>query len=176
MTTDTSRTLEIESSPAKLLRLVGIGVLMTAVAVTVTLLPDVPYIGRVVGGYFGILFFGLCTGAALWRLLTASGPVVTISPEGIRDTRIAAAIIPWRAVTGISTWQYRGQKLMVLAMKPGIEDQLGLTLAVRWSRGANRAFGADGLCVTAAGLKIDYDTLLRTSQDYARAYGPQASR
>jgi hypothetical protein len=166
MTADTSRTVVIESSPAKLLVLVGVGVLMTAGSLIVALLPGIlPEIW----GYLGTAFFGLCTGVALWRLLTSSGPVITISPEGIRDTRIAAALIPWSAITGISTWEYRGQKAMVLAMKPGVEDELGLTRVARWTRSANRALGADGLCVTASGLKIDYDMLLQTSLDYAHA-------
>jgi hypothetical protein len=38
----------------------------------------------------------------------------------------------------------------------------------RWTRGANRALGADGLCVTAQGLKIDYPALLATCMDYWR--------
>lgn len=166
---DTSRTLVIERSPAKLLVLVGIGVLITAVSMTIALLPGTLTYRKILAGYFGTVFFGLCTGVALWRLLTSRGPVITISPEGIRDTRIAAALIPWSAVTSISTWKRHGQKVMVLAMRPGVEDRLGVTRAARWSRSANRAPGADGLCVTAAGLKIDYDTLLQTSLYYARA-------
>jgi hypothetical protein len=173
MTTDTSRTLVIENSPARLLRLVGMGVVMTAVSVAVALMP-----GAAIGiwGYLGIAFFGLCTVVILWHLLFSSGPVITISPEGIRDTRVAAALIPWSAVTGISTWEYSGQKAMVLAMKPGAEAGLGLTRMARWTRGANRALGADGLCITAAGLKIDYDALLRTSLDYAHAGRDRSAR
>jgi hypothetical protein len=169
MTTDTSRTLEIESSPTKLLVLVGIGVLMTATSAWVALLPGKLSIVAMIVGYLGIAFFGLCAVVAVWRLLTARGPVITISPEGIRDTRLAAALIPWSVVTGISTWEFRRQKVMVLAISPGAEEQLGLSRMARWMRGANRALGADGLGITASGLKIDHDTLLRTSLDYAEA-------
>jgi hypothetical protein len=126
---DTSRTLIIESSPAKLLVLVGIGVLMTAVSITVALLPGTLTYRKILAGYFGPVFFGLCTGVALWRLLTTRGAVITISPEGIRDTRIAAALIPWSAVTGISTWKLHGQKVMVLAIKPGVEGRPGIVRA-----------------------------------------------
>src|SRR5215510_3879171 len=168
MTTDRSRTLVVESSPEKLVLLVGLGVLMTAGALTVALLAGISPFHKAMG-YFGTVFFGLCTGVFLWRLLTARGPVITISPEGIRDTRIAATLIPWSAIRGISTWEYRGQKVMVLAMKPGIEDGLALTLVARWTRSANRVLGADGLCVTTSGLKIDYDTLLQTTLGYAHA-------
>jgi hypothetical protein len=52
---------------------------------------------------------------------------------------------------------------MVLAMKPGFEARLGLSRFARWTRSA---LGFDGLCVTAAGLKIDFNTMLQTSLDY----------
>jgi hypothetical protein len=164
-----SQTLVIENAPGKLLLLAGVGIVMTATSIAVFFLPGAVSLVRIVIGGFGTVFFGLCTGVWLWRLFRWRTPVVTISPEGIRDTRIAAEMIPWSAVTGISTWQFSGQKVMVLAMRPDVEDRLGLARAAHWSRGANRALGADGLCVRAAGLKIDYDSLLQISKDYANA-------
>jgi hypothetical protein len=118
-------------------------------------------------GYLGTAFFGLCTVVSLWRLLISSRPVITISPEGLHDTRVASAPIPWSDVTGISTWESFGVRTMVFAVKPAVEDGLGLTTVARWTRGVNRAIGADGLCISASGLKIDYDTLLQTCTDYA---------
>jgi hypothetical protein len=173
------RTLEIESSPAKLLFLVGICVVMTAASIALVVLPAemlpdmvLSYAKAKIVGALGAVFFGLCTVVVVWRLFTSQGPVITISPEGIRDTRIASEVIPWSAVTAISTWQFKGQKAMVLGMKPGIEARLGLTRTARWTRSANRSLGADGLCVTASGVKIDYDTLLRTCVAYANAKQP----
>jgi hypothetical protein len=168
MTAD--ETIVIERSPAKLLLLVAMGVLMTAVSAAMIFFPSMPFAKRVVG-YFGVGFFGLCTCVALWRLLGASGPVITISPQGIWDRRVAAEPIPWSTVAGISTWQLRRQKVMVLAMKPGAEERLDLTRMARWTRGANRALGADGLCISAIGTKIDHDTLVRISRDYLERKG-----
>jgi hypothetical protein len=56
---------------------------------------------------------------------------------------------------------------MVLDVDPAFESRLTLTAIARWTRGPNRATGADGLCITALGLKIDYDTLLTTATAYA---------
>jgi hypothetical protein len=167
--TDTSRTLRIVYSPVKLLAMVGLGLLMTALAIIVIFLPDVPALKRFIGGYVGSVFFGLGTVLVAWRLLHARGSAVTISPEGIHDPRIAAALIPWNAVTRISTWSYRRQKFVVLAIEPSVEAQLGLTRVARWTRGVNRTFGADGLCITATGLKIDFETLLQTCLAYAQS-------
>jgi hypothetical protein len=166
MTTDTSRTLVIEGSPWKVLRLAVIGVLMTAAGIWVALVPDVPFYKKLLGGYMLTVISVGFIAVILWRLFTSRGPVITISPEGIRDTRVAAAVIPWRAVAGISTWEFRRQKVMVLALRPGVEDQLHLTRLARWGRGPNRALGIDGLCITAQGLKTDYEALLKAALDY----------
>src|SRR5262245_40416768 len=171
MAIEASRVVEISGSPWKVLGLSVLGVMMTALsaAIALRLFPGM----RVdtyheLMGYAGAVFFGFCTAVGVWRLLTTSGPVVTITPEGIRDTRIAREFIPWSAIKRISTWEYRGQRVMVLAVDPEVERRLTLTAIARWSRGANRALGADGLCVTAQGLRIDYDTLLATSVALAR--------
>jgi hypothetical protein len=166
-----SQVVEISSSPWKMLGLSALGVLMTglSVAIALQLFPGMQVDAfHQLMGYVGAGFFGLCTVLGFWRLLTTSGPVVTITPEGIRDTRIAREFIPWTAIGRISTWEYRGQRVMVLAVDPEVERGLTLTSIARWSRGANRALGADGLCVTAQGLRIDYDTLLATSVALAR--------
>lgn len=169
MAVDTTRTIEIENAPAKMLRLVGLGVLMTGVSVALAFrwIPDIGpgSYGEFIG-YCGLVFFGVCTVVVLWRLLTTRGPVVTIAPDGIRDRRLTSDLIPWTAIRAISTWEYRGQKAMVLAVDPSTEARLALTRMARWTRGANRALGADGLCVTAQGLKIDYVNLMALSLDY----------
>src|SRR5262249_14816964 len=158
MTFDGSGTVEIRGSPIKLIGLVGLGALATAGAASLAF-RWLPGIGA--GsfaefiGYCGLLFFGLCTAMAFWRLLKANQTVVTITPRGIKDVRVAAEIIPWSAVRNISTWEIRRQKIMVLDIDPATEQRLTLTRIARWSRGPNRALGADGLCVTPQGLKID---------------------
>jgi len=171
MMTDTSRTLKIESSPAKLFGYVAAALLMTTGAIFVSFFPEPISFRKLVGGYFGTVFFGLATCVWVWRLLNSPRPVITISPEGIRDTRVTSAPIPWSAVTRISTWPSRGpgwSRYIVFAIKPSVDAGLSLTPIARWNRAVNGALGADGLCITAAGLKIGFNTLLQICQDYAR--------
>jgi hypothetical protein len=59
---------------------------------------------------------------------------------------------------------------MVLAVDPAAERGFVLTRMARMTRDMNRSLGADGLCVTASGIKIDYDTLLATSMAYWEAH------
>ena len=170
---DTNEQLEIEASPWKLLSMGLLGAGMTALgaALAFGLMPNGPSGGSVGQfiGYVALCFFGLCTAILLWRAFTSRGPVVTITPDGIRDSRVAADFIPWTAVLHISTWTHSGQKIMVLAVDPDVEARLALTRVAKMTRGANRALSVDGLCVTAQGLKMSYDDLLRTTMAYATA-------
>jgi hypothetical protein len=171
-THDTSRTIEIEGSPAKLILLSVLGLVMTGASLFVVLYPPLrtDIMAQIVG-YFGTLFFGLCTLIGFVRLVRAGRPVVTISPLGIQDVRVASETIPWAAIKNISTWSGEGQRSMVLAVDPAVERTLTLTTIARWTRRANAMLGADGLCVTAAGLRISYPALLSTTTAYAQAHG-----
>jgi hypothetical protein len=170
----TSDVMEIKGSPAKLIGLLAIGVLMTALSAALAFrwLPVTPR--AVPWGWFGLVFFGLCTVICVWRLLTAGRTVVTITPQGIKDVRLAADVVPWRAVRDISTAVVKSQKFIVLAVEPSIDKQLSLTRIAKWSRGPNRALGADGLCVSAIGLKIGHDALFKAClANWRAARGPR---
>ncbi len=162
-----SNTLDIKASPRKLVVLGLGGIAMTALSavIALSLLPgETPSLfDRVLMG-FGTLFFAFCTVVAFWRLATERGAVVTLAPEGIRDTRIAAETIPWSAVRGVSTWSAFGQRVMVLDVDPETEKRLHLSAIARGTRSANKALGADGLCVTAQGLDAAYDEVLTRSR------------
>jgi hypothetical protein len=161
--------MEIKGSPAKLIGLLAIGVLMTALSAAVAF-RWIPVGGAAVAwGWAGLLFFGLCTAICFWRLLTAGRTLVTITPRGIKDIRIAADAVPWSGIRDVSTAEIKRQKFIVLAVDPSVEKQLALTRIARWSRGPNRMLGIDGLCVSAIGLKIDHDTLLRACLAHWRA-------
>jgi hypothetical protein len=162
MTENAAGVVYIVGSPSRLLMLAGLGVLMTGMSAIVgfELIPDMqPSYFTKAACMFGTVFFALCTLIALWRLLFGRGPVITISPQGIRDSRVAADVIPWSAIRTISTWEHTGQRVLVLNVDPAVERTLRLSMIAKYTRSANRALGADGLCVTAQGLKISYDEL-----------------
>lgn len=172
MTIDTTETIEIRGSRLKLVLLGALGIIMTAACAWIA------WIGLANPGSFaqlamwiGVPFFGFCTVIAFWRLGTAERVVLTLSPEGIRDTRVAVEVVPWTAVRDLGTWAMQGQKVLVLDVDPEVEKRLTLTRMVRWTRGANAKLGADGLCITAAGLQMSYQQLLDAALAYAAAHG-----
>jgi hypothetical protein len=170
MAIDTNRTVEIKAAVGQMALLALGAAAFTAGAVFILangLAPPGSF--KELAVYVGVSFFGFCTVMIVWRMITGRGTVVTIGPDGIRDVRVADNTIPWSAISDIGTWTAHGQKIMVLAVSPEVEAGLGLTRAASWSRGANRALGADGLCVTAQGIKIGYDALLATTTAYAEA-------
>ena len=171
MSVDTSRTIAFFMAPWKLVGLIALSLGMLALSAAVAgLVPGVELgPGDAVFGYAGLALFGAATALLVWRLVTQRGPVVTLTPEGLRDTRVAADLIPWRAVHAISTWERSRQKFMVVAVDPAVERTLRLTRLARWTRDANRALGADGLCIAAQGLATDHETLVAAAQAYARA-------
>ena len=173
MSTDTSGTIEFHASPTRQLTLLAFSgmSLVLALALALNLIPNVPSDPVAVSsGYFGIVFFGFCAGVAIWRLWSQRGPIVTMSPAGLRDVRVTAEPIPWNAVKGISTWQMQRQMVLVVAVDPAVEARLTLTRVAQWMRTANRRLGADGLVVSAHGLKVGYPTLFYTSRDFWEAW------
>jgi len=120
-------------------------------------------------GAIGSLFFGFCLIIALWRTVTVGGGPVTLTATGLRDPRVARGEIPWLAVENISTWTHQGQRVMVLQVRRDVEAQLGLTPIARWTRGANKSLGADGLCVSPLGLDVSFNRMLETTIKYASA-------
>jgi hypothetical protein len=155
-------TIEIKGSPAKLLGLFALGILMTLACALVTF----GYIPVTAGSlrqfliWVGVVFFGLGTLVAGSRLMRASDTVVTLSPNGLLDTRLSQRPIPWGAIQEVGVWTMQGQKVIVLPVPPETEKSVGLTRIASWSRGANKKLGADGLCVMASGLETSHDALL----------------
>lgn len=174
---DTSRTTEIAASPAKLALMIALGLGFVAVGYWMTLATvDTPrYSAAMVRalGYLSITVFGFFLLIALWRLLTQRGPVITLSPVGLRDVRVSNDVIPWQAINSLKTWQMSGQQVMVVGLIDGEEAKLKLTTIARMSRGANARLGADGLAMTAQGTKISHAELMDAAIAYAERYGRQ---
>lgn len=164
------RTVEIKGSTGKLIGLGFMGIGMTAlcafigymayVSVEATTYDQYARLGIVALGIFGTLFFGWTTQIAFSRLLSAGKTLITLDRQGIHDRRVSERLIPWEAIGDVNVWQMSGQKIIVLTVPPEIEASIGVSRMTKWTRGANRSLGADGLSISAAGLEMKQDDLL----------------
>jgi hypothetical protein len=169
---DTTRTIDIERAPEELFLLMVFGVAMTAGSAALALMPDGDTFARALG-LIGLVVFAFCTLALARELLSPSGPVITMSPQGIRDTRIAAETIPWSAVTNVSTLKYRYSRSVALSVKPAVEARLTFPHIVRCTRPINRAFGYDEIPISANGARTDFATLMANTMAYWQAWRGQ---
>ncbi len=62
------------------------------------------------------------------------------------------------------------QKFVVLAIDPAVEASLTRPRSARLLRGTNKAFGIDGLTVSAVGLKTNHAALMAAILAYAEAW------
>ncbi len=178
MDIDTSRVLEIELSRWKnWARLAASGLFVIVCAIWFAEAMGWIAIGKLasdsseawISGLILVLFGSIFVAVAghLYRL---RGPVVTLSPEGFRDLRIAAETVPWSVIEGVSHQQNRIGEMIVLEIAPAAEAKLNFTILARVLRGVHGLFGVRGLIVTAAGTSIGEEDLLAAIVAYGRAW------
>jgi hypothetical protein len=104
--------------------------------------------------------FGLCGFMLLLRAFDRS-VIVSISPAGVRDTRISEDVIPWSAIRGVTVGSLKGQRFITLAIDPEVEKGLRLTRLAQWSGPMNAKLGFHGLVLNPAGLDGTYDGIVQ---------------
>ncbi len=171
---------EIVSIKSSRLKLAGLGLLaivMTGVSAALAFGGAFPFVSVAsIAGYAGTLIFGFASVYTIIKIFGPQSPVITVSLEGIFDTRLAKAIIKWSDIQNVTVWEMQEQPVIVLQVAPETEASIGLTRAARWTRKANKMLGADGLCVTASGLLTTHDELLALILKYhASAVGEAAA-
>ncbi|MGL4242071.1 MAG: STM3941 family protein [Beijerinckiaceae bacterium] len=151
--------IEIAPSPWKILLLIALsagfialGFWLVATAEGGTL---IQFLGWVL-----VLFFGAC--GILWivQSIRYRGAVVVIDRDGILDRRVSDAPIPWTKVEGVSTWTLDAQRFVILKLDEAFDHSFPTKAITRWTRGANKKLGADGITINPTGLQIGFDALL----------------
>lgn len=110
-------------------------------------------------GYLGVALFGPITSWLVWMLPTERGPVVIVTPYGIRDLRIGNEFLLWDSIANVSAEECRGHKVIVLTPTPALQRQLSCI------RSSGRGTPDDRIVIRSEGLATDFDTLLRACRD-----------
>jgi hypothetical protein len=157
---DATHDLEINSCTTRPRLLVAAGFAMTLLSAALTFdwwdgLGD--HVATV--GLVGVVMSSLVTIRLIWMLPTERGPVVIVTPYGIRDLRIGNEFLPWDSIAEISAEDDRGHKMIVLTPTLALQRQLS---CIRAASGGTKA---DGILIRSEGLATDFDTLLRACRD-----------
>ncbi|WBL77096.1 hypothetical protein I3J27_29325 [Bradyrhizobium xenonodulans] len=174
---DASHDLEISPCTTQLRLLVAAGFAMTLLSATLAFdwwdgLWGVGDYDTTIG-YAGVALFGLITSWLIWMLPAERGPVVIVTPYGIRDLRIGNEFLLWDAIAEISAEECRGHKMIVLTPTPALQRQLGAVHTM--ARGAQNDRQNDRVVIRSEGLATDFETLLRACRDCHAASSQRAA-
>jgi hypothetical protein len=157
---DTPRDLEIGPCTTQLRLLVVAGFAMTLLSAGLAFgWWDGPGGDDMLVGDAGVVVFALMTGWLIWMLPAERGPVVVVTPYGIRDLRIGNEFLLWDSIAEISAGERRGRKTIVLTPTPALQRQL------RTIRTLARCARDGRIVIRSEGLATDFDTLLRACRD-----------
>ncbi|MGX1320312.1 hypothetical protein AB7M17_003765 [Bradyrhizobium sp. USDA 377] len=161
---DASHDLEIKQCTMRLRLLVAAGFAMTLFSASLAFdwwdsLGDYDTLA----GYAGVAVFGLITVRLIWLLPGERGPVVIVTPYGIRDLRIGNEFLLWESIAEISTEDRRGHRMIVLTPTPALQRQLSCIRGR--SRATSRGAQDDRIVISTEGLATDFDTLLRACRE-----------
>ena len=118
-----------------------------------------------VAAWGGVPFFVLC-GLVWLRRLFDRGVVVSVSSDGIMDTRISANMIPWASVRSISIAEIKRQRFAMLDLSPEFERAMNKTRVAAMSKPTNAAMGFSGFAFSATGLDGSLDDFLAAIQRF----------
>lgn len=122
-------------------------------------------------GLATVTFFGLCVGAATWRLFS-SKPGLALNSDGV--TIYAATentFIPWRGISGLSTYEVHRQRMLVLGLRnPDEYLERGGALR-RWVARANFNLCGSPVVIASNTLKLDLKELHELFAHYFKRYG-----
>lgn len=124
-------------------------------------------------GWTAAMGFGVLGAIGASRLLLQRGPVVTISPAGIRDTQFSFETIAWADIAAVSQWTMNGRhatKLTLLASRGGTVKRVPVA---RLARNMDVGLGTDGFLVPASGLLVTHNDLRSWIEAYAATYSGQ---
>ena len=170
MTPRTDTAHEFRQSPLKMALLGVLSLAMAAVGGFVVSVADTGF-KQIIGGLAAAIFL-LFAVLILWRGLTATGPTLRVSPEGILDVRLTRRPVPWNAVRSVSGLAMSGQLMVHIGLSRQVFDTLDPTRLAKMSWSANSSLvGAEGMAITTQGLGVKQEDLLDLITEFARRYG-----
>lgn len=125
-------------------------------------------------GWVTVVFFGICSVLALFRLIFGSNTPVILSPTGFVDKRSFKREIPWSEISHVSVFSYRKTSMIRLQLAYDGIDRLELTWSATITRWLNKPFSLDGLYISSSDLDISFPELWDVTRRYVTEFCPHA--
>jgi hypothetical protein len=126
-------------------------------------------------GWLAIAFFGWC-GVIGIRKFFDKMPGLIFSSAGITDNSsgVSAGLIPWSDIIGFNIYEIQKQKMLIVLVKnPDIYIEIGSVIKRSLNR-ANYKMCGSPIAISSNSLKINFDELLKLSNEYFTKYGNTA--
>lgn len=126
-------------------------------------------------GYISLVFFGLCGIIGLKKLFDKK-PGLILSNTGITDNSsgFSAGFVAWNEITGFDVYQTHNQKMLVVLLNnPEKHIEMGSAFRRTLIKASYKMSGSP-VVITSSSLKINFDELLKTCNEYFAKYGNSA--
>ncbi|OCP09448.1 MULTISPECIES: STM3941 family protein [unclassified Ensifer] len=171
---DTSRTVEVNKSWPQLIGVLAASAALSAVSLAILLnwVDEAPTGRLLFAGYLGLIAWPIAFLATLVLFVPMRRYVVSLSPQGLSDARLAPSMIPWSAIVDVNTVEYYKQKMIVLTLDQNIIGRLHRKIGSKVRRSG--MFGTPkGLLIVSTGLAITFGELRELILAYHRDHGPR---
>ena len=126
-------------------------------------------------GIVAALFFGLCGLVGIKKLFDKK-PGLVFNNHGIisNSSGVSAGLIPWSEISGFDIYEVHKQKMLVILLKnPDKYIEMGNTLKRNLNK-VNFKLCGSPIAITSNALQINFDELLKISNEYLAKYGSSA--
>lgn len=165
---DTSSTVQVGQNLARMISVVVVCLALVAVGWWMAFDP-VSRPRHTLAGWVGMSVSGGLAILGAARLITSRGPVLTVSPHGVRYRHFAAKLVSWNEVTAISEWKYLANRSVMLSLAPGVEGVSPRGIVGRLLRGP-RPVGVHGMLISAGDLRASYEDIRNLITAFAKAH------
>lgn len=142
--------------------MLGFGVLLSAASLWIAQEAELSVLSRAIGAIGTVLFASL--GVLVVIRLFDRGEQLRVSSDGIYDKQWSETVIPWDQIVGVTVWQYRRQRAIILHLAD--PRRFPSTTVLGRLAGANRRLTGGDIAISLTPMDRGFDETLAVIEDY----------
>lgn len=139
-----------------------LGVLLSAVSLWIAQEAELSVLSRAIGVIGTVLFASL--GVLVVIRFFDRGEQLRVSSDGIYYKQWSETVIPWDQIVGVTVWQYRRQRAIILHLTD--PRRFPSTTVLGRLAGANRRLTGGDIAITLTPMDRGFDETLAVIEDY----------